>query len=195
MVVGITGTIGSGKSTLAHLFKDWGASVISADRIGWKILKDEEIKEALVLKFGEEILDDEGLINRKVLGQKAFAGPEQLEILNGIVHPPLLREIKKEIECRARESRIVVVDAALIAEWGISDWFDRVIAVTCPEGLKVERMVEAGMSEEEARRRLEHQLKDEERVKCADFVIDNSDDLDHLRSIAKEVFDTISVRA
>lgn len=195
MVLGITGTIGSGKSTVAHLFEDWGASVICADRIGWKVLENKEIKDDLVLHFGREILDDERQINRKILGLKAFADPAQLERLNRIVHPSLLRELKKEIESRVQESKPVVVDAALIVEWGITDWFDKVIVVTCPDSVKVERMVEGGMSEDEARRRLAHQLKDEERVKCADHVIDNSDDLVHLEATAKELFDSIFASA
>jgi len=188
MVVGITGTIGSGKTTLAGFFKEWGAALIEADRIGWEILDRPEIREALISEFGQTIVNEAGCVDRRLLGERVFQGRDQLEKLNRIVHPTLLKELKKAIGLRAKESKVVVVDAALIVEWGIADWFDKLIVLTCPESLKVGRLVEGGISEDAARRRLACQLKDEERKRFADFVVDNSGDLEDLRKKGRELF-------
>ena len=188
MVVGVTGTIGSGKTTLARFFEEWGATLIEADRIGWEILDRPEIREALISEFGQQIVDEAGIVDRKLLGERVFQGRDQLDRLNGIVHPTLLEELKKAIKLRAKESKVVVVDAALIDEWGIRDWFDKLVVLTCPESLKVRRLVEGGTDEDAARRRLACQLKDEERKKYADFVVDNSCSLEDLEKKAREIF-------
>lgn len=187
MVVGITGTIGSGKTTLAGFFKGWGAALIEADRIGWEILDRPKIREALISEFGQQIVNEAGCVDRKLLGERVFQGRDQLEKLNRIVHPTLLKELKKAIDLQAKESKVVVVDAALIVEWGIVDWFDKLVVLTCPESLKVRRLAEGGIGEDTARRRLACQLKDEERIRFADFVVDNSSDLEDLRKKAREL--------
>lgn len=188
MVIGITGGIGSGKTTLARFFQEWGATLIEADRIGWEILDRREVKRALTSEFGSDILDETGCVDRKLLGEKAFKGPDQLGKLNMIVHPSLLKALKKAIDLQAEKSMLVVVDAALIVEWGIADWFDKLILLTCPDSLKVRRLAESGIDEDRARRRLARQLKDEERKKYADFIVDNSGDLQDLKRKARELF-------
>jgi dephospho-CoA kinase len=191
MLVGITGKMGSGKSTVAVLFEEWGARIISADRIGWRILEEPDVKRALESEFGAAIVDSEGLIDRKVLAKKAFASRDRLEALNSITHPALLSRLRHEMESATREFDMVVIDAALIAEWGIGEWFDEVIVVVCPEELKLERMTRSGMNRGDARKRLEHQMPDDERVNIASFVIDNSGSLEELSVKAREVFESI----
>jgi dephospho-CoA kinase len=191
MLVGITGKMGSGKSTVTALFKKWGASVISADSIGWQILKEPEVKRALSIEFGAEIFDAEGSVDRKILANKAFASRDRLNALNSITHPALLRRLRREMESATGEADTVVVDAALIAEWGIGGWFDEVVVVVCPEQLKLERLSRSGMNEGDARKRLELQIPDDERVNIADYVIDNSGSLEELSIKAREVFDSI----
>lgn len=191
MLVGITGKMGSGKSTVAVLFEEWGAKVISADRIGWRILDEPDVKRALMGEFGAKIVDSEGLVDRKKLARKAFASRDRLEALNRITHPALLRRLRREIESATGEADTVVVDAALIAEWGIGEWFDEVIVVVCPEQLKLERLRISGMNQVDARKRLEFQIPDTERVNIATYVIDNSGSLEELSIKAREVFESI----
>jgi dephospho-CoA kinase len=192
MLVGITGKMGSGKSTVAGLFHDWGARVISADEIGWLVLEMPEVKRALLDEFGSEILNSRGNVDRKALGRKAFSSRERLEALNGIVHPRLLSLLKKKMQSAREDGRLVVVDAALIPEWGIEDWFDRVIVVVCPEALKVERLIRLGMDRAEAEERLRMQMPDAERAEVGDHVIENAGTLEDLSTEARKLFDSIA---
>ncbi len=195
MLIGITGKIGSGKSSLARLFERWGARVISADRIGWQVLDVEHVKKALVRQFGEEIQDAHGRVDRRILGEKAFKDSRSIESLNSTVHPVLLKVLREEMKAAEEDSQLVVVDAALIVEWGITEWFDCVIAVVCPEELKLERLLESGMSRESARRRLACQVDDGERKRKSDFVIDNSKGLDELEKRARALFSRLQSSA
>lgn len=191
MLIGITGAMGSGKTTVARFFKEWGASLIQADTIGWKLLDIPQIAETVVKKFGTGVLGNDGNIDRKALGGKAFGSRAELEALNSIVHPPLLKELKDRIDRETLKSKIIVVDAALIVEWKITDWFDELVVVTCPEMIKIRRLIEAGLSEGEAAKRLGYQIRDEERVKYGHFVIDNSGTPEELKKKARAVFDSI----
>ena len=119
MIIGITGGIGTGKSTVAHLLKKKGATVIDADGIGWEIL--DQKKDQLVKVFGHQILNKDNQVDRKKLGKIVFKDHNKRIALEKIVHPLLLRELKKHI---AKEnSKSLVVDCALIYEWGIQNWF------------------------------------------------------------------------
>jgi dephospho-CoA kinase len=187
MLIGLTGKMGSGKSTVARLFQSWGVTVISADRIGWEVLKMPLIEEALAEEFGKGILDGDGHIVRKTLGRAAFERRDRLDALNRITHPPLLALLQEELKRRAREKRVVLLDAALIVEWGIVDWFDKVIVIVCSEKEKVARLVRSGMDRGDAERRLFYQVPDEERVKYGDYVIDNSGTLEELEKKARDV--------
>ena len=192
MLVGISGKMGSGKSTVAELFRGWGARVITADEIGWFILEEPEVKRALVKEFGKEILDAEGRVDRKSLGSKAFTSSDRLHALNEIVHPPLLARLRQECESASADTGLVVVDAALIAEWEVEDWFDKVIVLVCPEECKLRRLARSGMDREDAEERLKHQIPDEERIKIGDYVIDNSGTAEELRVRAREVYESIA---
>jgi dephospho-CoA kinase len=158
------------------------------------ILRKSEIRDALTGAFGAEILDESGQIDRQRLGEKAFEGESQIKTLNRIVHPALLTELKREMDEQREKSDVVFVDAALIAEWGIAGWFERVIVVTCPTELKLERLLDSGMSEEAARKRLACQMSDEERTECADFVIDNSGTKQDLKEKASYFLSTLALK-
>lgn len=123
-IIGITGKAGSGKTTLANIFKDMGYDVINADEIGWELLKNKDVKKRIKKVFGEGVFKN-GEVSREYLRNKVFKDKKKLEALNNITHPLLIEEIKKRIS--KSESEIVFVDAALIAKWGIEDWFDKII--------------------------------------------------------------------
>jgi len=124
LVIGITGRAGSGKTQFCSFLKEKGWKIIEADRIGWELLKRDEIKTEILKAFGNSVFENNE-VSRSELSSLVFTSVDKLKILNRIVHPVLLEELKKQIE-QIHEG-IVVVDAALIPEWGIGDWFYRVV--------------------------------------------------------------------
>ncbi len=124
LVIGITGRAGSGKTQFCSFLKKHGWRVIEADRIGWELLRKDEIKTEILKAFGNRVFENNE-VSRPKLGSVVFTSIDKLKTLNRIVHPVLLKELKKRIE--QFHEGIVVVDAALIPEWGIGDWFYRVV--------------------------------------------------------------------
>lgn len=187
MIIGITGGIGVGKSTVANLLKEKGTTVIDADKIGWEILNQK--KEQLVEVFGRQILNKANQIDRKKLGKIVFEDHNKRKTLESLVHPLLLRELKKRI---AKEgSKLIVVDCALIYEWGIQDWFDFIILVKSNLKTRVERLKEKGYSLEEIKRRMKAQLPNCE--KSASFVIENEGSLARLRLRVEQIWEKIQL--
>lgn len=186
MVIGVTGGIASGKSTIASFFKQWGAKVIDVDKLGWKILESKQ--KEVVEEFSKEILSD-GKIDRKKLGHLVFECPDKKIKLDALIHPPLIKELKNQVTTYKSRVANLVVDCALIYEWKIGSWFDKIILVTSSYENKVKRLLDSGYSRKEAKNRIQAQLPDE--VKKADWVIKNDADLKSLRKTAKEVWNEI----
>lgn len=180
LLVGIGGNIGAGKTTVANELRRYGAKVIDADEIGRSLLSrgGEEYKK-LVEAFGKGILNKNGEIDRKALGQLAFSSRKNLKKLNAIMHPSLLRRLKEEIN-KFKEG-LVVVDAALLFAWGLHKQMDVAILVTAPDRIKVKRMAKLGLEEEEAAQRLKLQGADTKFWSCADFVLENQGSLAELK--------------
>ncbi len=172
-VIGLTGSIGSGKSTVAGLLAQQGVVVIDADKIGHRLLaEDEEIKEKLVGYFGDSIKDKAGNIDRAALANQVFNRPEGLRLLNRLLHPAIRREIEGLLKrCREKGEDIVLVEAALLVEAGWQDLFDYIWVTTAPEEVILYRLAAKGLNRQEALTRLKTQLGDAERVKFASNVI------------------------
>lgn len=187
MVIGITGGIGTGKSTVASLFKEKGATVIDADRIGWEILAQK--KEKLVTVFGEQVLNKFNQIDRKKLGKIVFKNHNKRKVLENLVHPLLLRELQLLID--KDNSKSIVVDCALIYEWGIQNWFDFTILVKSNFETRVKRLKGKGYSLDEIERRTGAQLPDCE--KKASFFIKNEGSLARLRSQVDQIWEKIQL--
>ena len=195
--IGLTGGIASGKSVVGEMFFKLGVHLIQADAVAhWLMEPGRPVYEEIVRHFGREILNSDGTISRPKLAQTAFGGdtPRVLE-LNAIVHPAVIRQENEFIEEVARRdpNAIAIVEAALILEAGAADRFDYLVVVTCHPEQRVRRFAERlGLSEEAARaevtRRMAAQISDEEKVKAADFVIDNSGSLDATEKQVKQVF-------
>jgi dephospho-CoA kinase len=180
LLVGIGGNMGSGKSTVANELKRYGAKIIDADEMGWSILnKGTKEYHQLVKAFGRGILTKTGNIDRRLLGKLAFASKASLAKLNAIVHPALLEKVRAEID-RNRKG-LVVVDAALLFSWGLDEEVDVAILVTAADRLKIKRLVEAGMKEEDVAARLKLQLPDAKIWRRADFVLENKGSFAELR--------------
>ncbi|MBT4137962.1 MAG: dephospho-CoA kinase [Candidatus Latescibacteria bacterium] len=177
MIVGVTGGIGAGKSTVCQTFADLGGLVIDADVVGHETIRDSDVIEKLADEFGADILDSDGQVVRPLLGQRAFASDAQRDKLNAIVWLPLRALLRKKIQQALGEDhmRPVVVDAALLVERGDpKSLVDELVVVTAPDDIRMKRtMNRLGISDEEVRDRIAAQLPQAEKVRVADFVIEN----------------------
>ena len=192
--VGLTGGVACGKTTVGTMFEKRGAHVALADVIAHSLFEPgSEVYEKVVEHFGPGVLNEDKTISRPKLANVAF--PERIQELNAIVHPVVIRlqdEWMREIE--QRESRaIAIVEAALMVEAGAHKRFDKLIVVTCGFDQKVDRFAErARMSTDEAcadvRRRMEAQLPESEKVKLADYIIDNSGSVGHLEEQVERIW-------
>lgn len=165
-VVGVTGPIGSGKSTVREHLARRGAEVLDADRLAHRFLEPEEDSYRRIVEvFGSEVLDGAGRIDRKALGRKVFDNRENLNRLNAIVHPPLLRAIRERIrEFRGRRPEgLLAIDAALLFQWGLEKDCDWVLWVDAPVEVRRERTLASGRMDEaefDRRDRLQQSLFD-----------------------------------
>lgn len=198
--LGLTGGIASGKSVVGEMFVKLGAHLIQADSVAhWLMEPGRPVYEDVVRSFGTGILNSDGTISRPKLAEAAFgattgASPRVKE-LNAIVHPAVIaheNEWMRDIGVRDPKA-IAIVEAALILEAGTADRFDYLVVVTCRPEQRVERLAgRLGISEEAARaevaRRMAAQISDEERIKAADFVIDNSGALEATERQVRAVF-------
>ena len=187
MIIGVTGGIGAGKSVIVSFFKSWGANVIDVDKLGWTVL--DEKKNEVVKAFGRRMLV-KSKIDRKELGKIVFDSAQNKRLLDSIIHPQLLKRLKVEIEqAQSSDPRPLVVDCALIYEWKIESWFNKIILVKADYDKKLARLVKMGYELEEARARIEAQLPDDK--KKADFVIENNENLQALEVWAHEIWKCI----
>ena len=173
---GLTGGIASGKSTVAAMFRELGARIIDADKVGHELLlPSSPAYPELVAAFGNEILNSAGEIDRRRLGPLVFSDPAKLQQLNRITHRRIIDRIEQlALEYNAQDPQtVVIVDAALIYETGIGGRFVKIIVAWCRPEQQIERlMAKTGVSREEAERRIASQMPAEEKRRCADFVID-----------------------
>ena len=197
--MGVTGGIATGKTSLvAELARGGPSRVVNADRIGHTILARPEIARSLGATFGSSILDAEGRIVRARLGSLAFADRGALERLNAIVHPPLLAELREQIDglAAAGFAGMVVIDAALLVEWDLGGWCDCVVAVVSRPEIQIERLGrDRGLAAEEASHRLALQLPHEARARAADFVLENDGPLERFEADARELARRVWERA
>jgi dephospho-CoA kinase len=183
ITVGLTGNIAGGKTVVAERWRNAGVAVIDADRLGHAVLTDDgEAQAALIEAFGAEILDADGSIDRVALGARAFRSPADTVRLNAIVHPPLLERLGREIDAARREGHpTVVIDAALIFEFGIPEDLDRIVLVTAPRELRAERLArQRGLSLERIEELMAAQVPDIEKVGRSDYVIVNDGSIELL---------------
>lgn len=183
-VIGLTGGPGAGKSLAAGYLKEGGAIVISGDEAGRAVLAKYPLTlEKLSKAFGASILADNGSLDRKKLGRIVFSDPKAMKKLNKIVHPYLLKILRSEIRgWKTRQSRnLIVVDAALIYEWGIEKWFDLILVVRAKRDNRIKRLKDAGLTRKEAEDRIRSQISQRSKASRADFVIDNDTSKSDLR--------------
>lgn len=183
--VGLTGSIGVGKSFVASVFVELGCHVLDADQTAREVVMPGTTGlRALTEAFGEEILNADGTLDRKRLGTLIFADPSKRERLNYILHPFIIArqdEIMNAWEAEDPDG-IGIVDAALMIESGGYKRFDKLIVVHCRPEVQLERlMLRDKLSRDEALRRINSQMPQDEKQKFADYLIDTSDGFDLTR--------------
>ena len=190
--VGLTGGIGSGKSTVAQMFADLGASVVDADAIAREVVaRGTEGLAELVEQFGARILTDDGDLDRAALAAVVFSDPLARERLNAVTHPRIARRTAELIAAIPQDA-VLVHDVPLLVELGMQGAYDVVVVVDAPDDVRIRRLVQRGLDEDDARARIAAQASRDERLAVADVIIENTDDLDDLRTQVKAAWPQVS---
>lgn len=196
LTVGLTGGIGAGKSEVSRLLVERGAVLVDADRIAREVVEPGTPGlAAIVDAFGEQVLTEDGSLDRPALGAIVFADADRLAVLNGIVHP-LVGARSAELKAAAPDDAVVVQDVPLLTENGLQDRYDLVIVVDTSPATQLDRLVRLrGMTEADARARMAAQATRAQRLALADIVIDNDVPHSELTARVAEVWDELLRRA
>ena len=195
-VVGLTGGIGSGKSTVVSLLADKGAVIVDADRIAHEVMApDGEAYQPVVDRFGPGVVAADGTIDRAAVAQIVFNDAEALADQQAITWPIIGKVMAERVAEGNAAGKVVIMDIPLLREaaGGSRYGLAAVVVVDTPIEVALERLVgQRGMSEEDARARIANQIGREERVAIADYVIDNSGNLEELRAQVDAVWAELS---
>ncbi len=190
--IGLTGGIGSGKSTAAHRFAALGAHVYHADEISRRSLDPgAACYERVISTFGQEIVNPDGTINRRRLGEIVFADEAKRRLLNGIIHPYVIDEI---FSCAERDLRndpngIAIFEIPVLFESGMDARMDANIVVSCEEEIRIRRVMERDqLSREQVIARIRSQMSEEEKIRRADFILENNGTEDALNQQVDALF-------
>ncbi len=174
IIIGLTGGIGSGKSTVAKIFAQLGIPVLDADATAKAIMnEDRSVKTKLIELFGEDAYK-ENQLNRPYIAQLVFEDAFKLQQLNAIIHPITIQYAK---EWASKQSApYVIKEAALFFESGSSEGVEKIIGVTAPKHIRIQRVMQRDqITREDVIKRMEHQLEDSLKMKLCDWVIQNDD--------------------
>jgi len=176
LAIGLTGGPGVGKSEVAKILTGYGAEVINADKIGHQLLENNlNLRRKLINLLGDEIIDKQNKLDRRKIGSTVFSDEGRLMAFNNIIHPLLLKNLKREMTTASKMGRRpVIVDAALIFEWGIANWFDLILVVNAVRDIRLKRICRSGLSINQARQRIAAQMPQREKIALADYLIENN---------------------
>ena len=187
MLIGITGQIGAGKTTAANILKVMGAVVIDADKIGRKVVENSpRLIPKLARAFGPQILTPTGNLRRKKTAEIAFSSEKNRKLLNRLVHPYLLREIKKQIKRKLGKKNVVVIDAALLLDWNLDNIVDLTLVIGCSKEKRTTRLMKRGLSKSDALARMKSQPAFRDYQERADRVFTNSTTIAALKRKVQE---------
>jgi len=179
MVLGITGCIGTGKSAVANILSEMNVPIINADKIGHDVLENKEVVEILEKQFGDIIED--GKVSRKKLSGIVFLDENKLRILNSILHPIINDIIISEIQRLKKVNKVIGVEIPLLYECNLESIVDKVLVVYSELDIRLDRLEKRGISKEDAMRRIAFQIPIEEKIKRADYLINNNGTLNDLK--------------
>ena len=184
LVLGLTGGIASGKSVVAEMFQRLGAEVVSADDLARELVRPGSKTLARIAeRFGIEVLQSDGSLNRPFLAEKIFSDPQARKVLDRITHPAIAELAAERFRAFAQKGvRIVVYDAPLLYEAGADSQVDRVVVVAVDETTQLQRlMMRDGLDRQAAKARVEAQMPLVQKIARADYVIDNNGSLEAAR--------------
>lgn len=194
LVIGLTGQTGAGKSTVSKIFAENGFAVINADLISRKVVeKGEKCLDELIDVFSPCILNDDGTLNRKMLGSIVFSDKTKLEMLNSIIYPYITSEILEEIKNYSESGyKLILLDAPTLFESHADDFCEIIISVIADEEIREKRIIKRdGLTQKQAQDRMNSQHDADFFAANSDFVIENNDTIDTVNGISKEVSDKI----
>lgn len=196
MLIGLTGGIATGKSTVSRMLLTLGETVIDSDQIARQVVEPGELAYLKIVQhFGEHILHEDRTINRKALGAIVFTHPEERKVLEEITHPIILDEMQRQakIALSAGAPR-VFFDVPLLIEIGMHKQVDKVVVVYTDETTQLYRLMERdGLSREEALKRMRAQMPIDEKVKYADYILENNGTISELELKVKRLIDYLNM--
>lgn len=195
MKVGLTGGIGAGKSTVADLFSKRGAVVIRSDELARQVIEPQTPGfQQVIDRFGKDLLNAEGYIDRAKLAQIVFKDDAALKDLENIIHP-LVRSKTNQIIDQHTSETIIVNEIPLLLEKKMESLFDFLVIVISSEKNRLERLAHRGLTAEQATARMAKQVSDEQRKAAADFLIVNDGNLDQLEADVEKIWQTLQERS
>lgn len=190
--VGLTGSIAVGKSFVCEVFRELGCHVLDADRTAREVVEPGTPGlKAIVVNFGEGVLKADGTLDRPKLGEIVFGDSDKLQLLNSIVHPLVIEAQDTWLKVTEEEDPhgIAMIDAALMIESGGYRRFDKLIVVWCNTAIQLQRlMLRENLSENDAQKRIDAQMTQDEKKRYADLLIDTSAGFEDTRRQAAEIF-------
>lgn len=193
--VAITGGIGSGKSLFSSFLEDMGYPVLKADPLAKEIMNtNKDVREKIISAFGKEayLLDGKGKINREFIAKTAFTSIDKINLLNNIVHPVVIDELKRFLSSKY-EKNVVFVEAALIFEAKIEKLFHYIILLTADESIRIERTMQRDKSNRNAiQQRIKMQIPDEKKKFKSHFVISNNGTIEELKKSAEMILNILT---
>lgn len=191
IIVGLTGSVGTGKSTVDNFFRELGAYIIDWDELAREVVRPHlKAWEEIVAYFGKDFLNEDLTLNRQKLADMVFPDKEKVAKLNQLVHPQVFKEderITNEIKSLDPDA-LIIKDIPLLTEVARPLFVDKIIVVAASEQTQIRRLGERGMSREDAQNRIKSQLPLDEKIKFADFVIDNDGTLEETKKQVEEVY-------
>lgn len=193
LVLGLTGNIGCGKSSVSTIFMKNNIDIVDADIVARNIFEDKDLLNKVFSIFGENIKNNDGSLNRKALGNIVFNDDKKLMTLNNLAHPKIKENILNKVkEYKNQGKKIVVIDAALLIEDNYLHHIDKLILVTCEKEIQIKRIIARdNCTEQEAISRINSQMSQDDKVKFADYIIDNSSSFENLEQQVLKIINVL----
>jgi dephospho-CoA kinase len=191
--VGLTGGLAAGKSTVLAELKRLGAEVFDADAIVHELLAEPATSKKVARRFGKEVLDERGRVDRKALGAKVFGRPAELKALEKLLHPEVMRRMESGL--RRSKKAVAVGDVPLLFEKGLEGRFDLTMTVSAPESAQLARLAARGMPRAEAKRRIKLHWSGARKEGLSDVVLDNAGPWKRVKPVVREYYKAFELLA